>query len=68
MAELVSLKTVDGLSRVINLNHVVHIQDIAPNNNECTIYLSNGDRLVTAMSASQVTQLPRLTGGTARSP
>jgi hypothetical protein len=64
MAELVSLRTADGMSRVINLDHVVHIQDIPPSNRECTIFLSNGEKILAEMSASQFSRLPRLTPST----
>jgi hypothetical protein len=64
MVELVSLRTADGMSRVINLDHVVHIQDIPSKNSECSILLSNGEKIVAEMSASQFSRLPRLTPGT----
>ena len=64
MAELVHLRSVEGLSQVINLDHVVNIYDVSANTADTL--LSNGQRVAAGMSASQVAQLPRLSAGTAR--
>jgi hypothetical protein len=59
VAELVALRSIEGMSRVINLDQVIEIQDMP--NNQCLILTTNGDRIVAAMSASAFARLGRLT-------
>ena len=60
MAELVHLTTSDGLNRVINLDHVVTVHDMPPNNTECNVKLFNRDEFIVRMTALQFAQLPRI--------
>ena len=57
MVEFIRLKTTEGTPEVVNLDHVIHIQELGPNNAECVIHLSNSTALRVPMSASQVLDL-----------